>query len=95
MTTTLNPSNGTASIRARTKRHRLFFTIRAAPFVVKLSLLGMFTVFAVAIFAPWIAPYDPNDTNILNSLKAPSWIAGGDPDHLMGTDKLGQTCSPA
>ncbi len=50
----------------------------------------MIAVFAVAIFAPWIAPYDPNKTSILNSLRAPSWIAGGDPDHLLGTDKLGR-----
>ncbi len=90
MTDTLSPPNDTASTGARTERPRLFYTIRAAPFVVKLCLLGIFAVFAVAIFAPWIAPYDPNRTSILNSLKAPSWIAGGDPDHLMGTDKLGR-----
>ena len=90
MTTTLSQSSDTASIGARTERLRLFYTILAAPIAVKLSLLGIFTVFAMAIFAPWIAPYNPNDTNIMNSLKAPSWIEGGDPDHLMGTDKLGR-----
>ena len=90
MTVTLSPSNDNASTGARTERLRLFFAVRAAPFVVKLSLLGILAVFAVAIFAPWIAPYDPNKTRLLNSLNAPSWIAGGDPDHLLGTDKLGR-----
>ena len=90
MTGAMDPSNDSASAGARTERPRLLSAVRAAPFVVKLSLLGIFTVFAVAILAPWIAPYDPNKTSILNSLNAPSWIAGGDPDHHMGTDKLGR-----
>ena len=90
MTSALVSSNDTDSSAARTLRLPLFTAVRAAPFVVKLSLLGMFTMFAVALFAPLIAPYNPDDTNIMNSLKAPSWIPGGDPDHLMGTDKLGR-----
>ena len=90
MTVTLHPSNDNASAGAATERLRLIFAVRAAPFVVKLSLLGILAVFALAIFAPWVAPYDPNRTSILNSLNAPSWVAGGDPDHLLGTDKLGR-----
>jgi len=37
-----------------------------------------------AIFAPLIAPYNPNEQNILNGLKQPSR------DHLLGTDALGR-----
>jgi peptide/nickel transport system permease protein len=38
----------------------------------------------VALFAPWIAPYDPNQQDIPNRLAHPSW------SHLLGTDNLGR-----
>ena len=90
MADTLNQSANTVSTNQPNERMRLMQTLRAAPFGVKVSLLGMTVIFALAIFAPWIAPYDPNKTSILNPLTAPSWIHGGDPDHLLGTDKLGR-----
>jgi peptide/nickel transport system permease protein len=37
-----------------------------------------------AIFAPLIAPYDPNAQNLLASFESPSW------HHLFGTDNLGR-----
>ena len=89
MTDTLNAQDSAAQ-GPTSERVRFLNTLRAAPFSVKLCLLGMLAIFVLAIFAPWIAPYDPNKTSILNSLKAPSWIPGGDPDHLLGTDKLGR-----
>jgi peptide/nickel transport system permease protein len=39
-----------------------------------------------AIFAPVLAPHDPNDVDVLNVLRAPS-LAGAYP---LGTDRLGQ-----
>jgi ABC-type dipeptide/oligopeptide/nickel transport system permease subunit len=41
-------------------------------------------VIGVAVFAPWIAPKDPYDAVMMDSLKAP----GG--EYLCGTDKLGR-----
>ncbi|WP_054738927.1 nickel transporter permease [Cellulosilyticum ruminicola] len=41
-------------------------------------------IIGIAIFAPWIAPYDPYETIMQNSLKAPNKI------NLCGTDKLGR-----
>ena len=38
----------------------------------------------VALAAPWIAPYDPNDQNVLLKLEAPSAA------HLFGTDDFGR-----
>ena len=38
-----------------------------------------------ALFAPWIAPADPNQTSIMNRLKPP-----GTPGYLLGTDELGR-----
>jgi peptide/nickel transport system permease protein len=46
-----------------------------------------------ALFAPWIAPTDPFNpaTNFLSdSLDPPSFIAGGDPRFLLGTDDQGR-----
>ena len=37
-----------------------------------------------ALFAPWIAPYDPNAMDIPARMSPPSW------DHLAGTDQLGR-----
>ena len=38
----------------------------------------------VALFAPWIAPYDPNAVDIVNALKGPSAA------HWFGTDQVGR-----
>ena len=56
---------------------------------------GIVTVilFAAALLAPWIAPTDPFNpaTNYLSdSLDPPSFIAGGDPRFLLGTDDQGR-----
>lgn len=40
--------------------------------------LAIFLAFAfVAVFAPWIAPYDPNAQNLLGRLKPPGTEARG------------------
>jgi len=44
-------------------------------------VLGMFVV---SIFAPWLAPYDPNHIDLQQVLMAPSQA------HLLGTDTLGR-----
>jgi peptide/nickel transport system permease protein len=56
---------------------------------------GIVTVilFAAALLAPWIAPTDPFNpaTNYLSdSLNPPSFVAGGDPRFLLGTDDQGR-----
>jgi peptide/nickel transport system permease protein len=50
-------------------------------------------LFAAALLAPWIAPTDPFNpaTNFLSdSLDPPSFIAGGDPRFVLGTDDQGR-----
>jgi len=42
-----------------------------------------------AIFAPVLAPYDPNETDLLAQLQPPVW-AGGSWEHPLGTDNLGR-----
>ncbi len=38
----------------------------------------------LALFAPWVAPYDPIKVNVSDSLISPNWT------HLLGTDDLGR-----
>jgi len=59
------------------------FLIRNSPLTI-LGLIIILTLVLVAIFAPYIAPYDPEKTNILERLQPPS------SKHYFGTDDLGR-----
>ncbi len=53
----------------------------------KLAVAGalmVFFLFAIAIFAPWLAPYDPGQINVQKVLEGPS------KEHPLGTDQLGR-----
>ena len=39
---------------------------------------------AVALLAPWLAPYDPETMRLGENLRPPSWV------HPFGTDSLGR-----
>lgn len=56
------------------KKNKLFYV----------ALLMAVALFLVAIFAPQLAPYDPQYIDISNKLKLPSDL------HLLGTDHLGR-----
>jgi peptide/nickel transport system permease protein len=43
-----------------------------------------------AIFAPWLAPHDPNEQNLVATFLPPAWADGGDAVYLLGTDSLGR-----
>jgi len=43
----------------------------------------------VAIFAPIIAPHDPQKQTLLARNRPPAWISGGSTTYLLGTDNLG------
>ena len=43
----------------------------------------------VAVFAPWLAPHDPTEQDLLNTFAAPVW-KGGQRAFLFGTDSLGR-----
>lgn len=59
----------------------------------KLALVAV-AVLAVmllaAVFAPLLAPHDPNAQDLLVRLRPPAWMAGGSSEHLLGTDQLGR-----
>lgn len=43
-----------------------------------------------AVFAPYIAPHDPNEQNLVSTLLPPAWSEGGEAAFLFGTDSLGR-----
>lgn len=55
-----------------------------------LPVIILASIVAAALFAPWIAPHSPTLGRLPDRLLAPSFIAGGSPDHLLGTDLLGR-----
>jgi len=67
---------------ARERREKLLQFLANGQGVLGLCLVVLF--FASAIFAPWLAPYDPNALDIPARLSGPTW------DHLAGTDQLGR-----
>ena len=50
----------------------------------------LFATIVLAIFAPFIAPHDPIAQNLGVRLLPPSWMQGGRPNYLLGTDHLGR-----
>ena len=63
------------------RRFRRVFLSRG---VVVFGLVVLVILFFTAIFAPWVAPYDPYKTGVAKSLAQPSW------EHLLGSDILGR-----
>jgi peptide/nickel transport system permease protein len=71
----------TAPRYSETKRMISVFVGRPLP-VIGFVIISL--VILVAIFAPLIAPYEPNTLDIINKLQPPSSA------HLLGTDSLGR-----
>jgi len=66
--------------------------LRSARVVV--GLIVVVCVALVALFAPLIAPHDPNEQNLVAVLLPPAWMPGGDAAFFFGTDSLGRcVCS--
>ncbi|WP_233145764.1 ABC transporter permease [Phaeobacter sp. 22II1-1F12B] len=74
------PEDRESAGRERREKLKRFLTDWQA--VTGLVLVVLF--FASAIFAPWIAPYDPNAMDIPARMSGPTWV------HIAGTDQLGR-----
>lgn len=57
---------------------------------VQIGLAIIFAVAICALFAPYIAPNDPSEQNLLAILLPPAWVEGGDTMYPLGTDSLGR-----
>jgi peptide/nickel transport system permease protein len=62
---------------------RLVRFVRSYP-ATSVGVVLCVIVVAGALFAPWLAPYDPNDQTIVDRLQPPSG------DYLLGTDSYGR-----
>jgi peptide/nickel transport system permease protein len=72
-----------AGIAPGATRRSLVQIIRRQPLAsIGLALLIVFV--ACAIFAPWLAPWDPAQLDLTGRLMSPSWT------HWFGTDELGR-----
>ena len=67
-------------------RHRIFGK------KLKIALGGLLVLVNVfmALFAPYLVPYDPYRQDLLQRLKPPVWYADGSWAHLFGTDNYGR-----
>jgi len=81
------PADETAEWNQGSARSSEFQHIVKIFFRRPLAVIGLSIILILiltAIFAPWLAPYDPYEMDILNKLEAPS------AEHLLGTDSLGR-----
>lgn len=81
------PADETAEWNQDSARSSEFQHIVKIFFRRPLAVIGLSIILILiltAIFAPWLAPYDPYEMDILNKLQAPS------AEHLLGTDSLGR-----
>lgn len=57
------------------------------------ALLLAFGFCTMAVFAPWLAPHDTSDVgtlDLMQALRPPVWLEGGDWAYLLGTDDQGR-----
>jgi peptide/nickel transport system permease protein len=69
------------------KRFRLMQTGNAVSGIAS-AILAAFLL--IAIFAPLLAPHDPNAQDLMVRLKPPAWLADHAKGYLLGTDNLGR-----
>lgn len=77
-------SVSSGAIPLQTSGLKLFRRVLFRRPIVTVSALFILLVVIVAIFGPWLAPYDPYDQDLSQSLAQPSQA------HLLGTDALGR-----
>ena len=76
---TIGVPTSTIALNRRRRRRRL-------PYLSG-TILSVFVF--TGVFAPLLAPHDPERPDLLASLQPP-WFAGGSSDHILGTDDLGR-----
>ncbi|MGJ7525966.1 ABC transporter permease subunit [Variovorax sp. GB1P17] len=69
---------------------REFWTAFSANRGAVIGLVIIALLLLVALFAPWIAPHAPNETNSAVFLLPPAWQQGGNISYLLGTDAIGR-----
>lgn len=81
------PVTGSTETSARAGGTARWQSIRSLPL---LPLIAIALLLLMAVAAPWIAPHPPTEQSLLDRLKPPFWIDGGDLAHPLGTDHFGR-----
>jgi peptide/nickel transport system permease protein len=75
---------GTLTEPRRVSESRRFFKIIFSRWLVVFGFVVIIALILTAIFAPWLAPYDPYEPDYNNTLLQPTR------EHLVGTDAIGR-----
>jgi len=70
------------------KRRAIPRWLRSARVITGLTIVSL--ILLCAIFAPQLAPHDPNEQNLISTLLPPAWVQGGEAAFPFGTDSLGR-----
>ncbi|MFD1204810.1 ABC transporter permease [Sporosarcina contaminans] len=80
-------------IKSEKKKRNAFVSLSKSLLKSKTGTFGfliIIIVFFIAVFAPLLAPHDPNAINPVKMLQPPSWLDGGESGYFLGTDNLGR-----
>ncbi|MBO6602367.1 MAG: ABC transporter permease [Roseicyclus sp.] len=80
---------GMASSYRRRELRRAFESMLTSRWAL-VGLLILLIVTFVAIFGPWLAPFDPNRQNIMMRLLEPGQPGAGELTYWLGSDQLGR-----
>ncbi|MGW3949470.1 ABC transporter permease [Streptomyces sp. NPDC004752] len=89
LTSQAAPTAGPAAEAKRGRRPAALGTLLRNRLAVA-ALVVLAVLLVAAVFAPLLAPADPNAQDLLMRLKPPAWQHGGSAAHLLGTDQLGR-----
>ncbi|MFN3416146.1 MAG: ABC transporter permease [Caldimonas sp.] len=70
----------------------IWYSFRTSPVAITAAVIAFICGFC-ALFAPWVAPYNPFDLATLelsDSRLPPAWMEGGSTKYLLGTDDQGR-----
>ena len=70
----------------------VWYSFRQSPVAMGAAVVALLCM-VCALGAPWIAPHNPYDLasiDLMNARIPPSWMEGGNPDFLLGTDDQGR-----
>ncbi|SMD09367.1 ABC transporter permease [Sporomusa malonica] len=79
----LQPANNPGMPPAKSRKAEFFERFKASNSAM-IGIIMLAVLIFSAVFAPALAPYDPYESNMPNSLKPPTTA------HIMGTDELGR-----
>jgi len=69
---------------------RVSMAWRDSELPLRLAVIAALMLITVAILAPWLAPFDPDQQRLLARLSPPVGVEGAKAGHWLGTDELGR-----